>query len=78
MSEQTYFGFKNLDKLGGPDHTPEYGYGFRTLLRSRTWVRERKMSGVRVNVDFIVRKSDGDGLFFFLIGTGKGTEKFST
>ena len=34
------------------------------------------MYGVRVNVDFIVRKSGGVRVFL-KIGTGTGTEKFS-
>ena len=35
------------------------------------------MYGVRVNIDFIVRNIDGVRVIFFLIGTGKSTEKFS-
>ena len=51
----------------GLGHTPECGYGFRTRLRTRTQVRERKMYGVRVNVDFVVRKIDRVR-FVFLYG----------
>ena len=39
-----------------PTHTPECGYGFRTRLRTRTQVRVRKRYGVRVKVEFVVRK----------------------
>ena len=40
----------------GWNHTPECGYGFRTRLRTRTQVRVRKRYGVRVKVEFVVRK----------------------
>ena len=54
-------------------------YGFRTRLRTHTQVRERKMYGVRVNVDFVVRKIDGHGIFFKDgVRTGKGTGEISS
>ena len=62
----------------GPDHTPEYGDGFRTLSVFRTQSTDGISTEYGRNLKYLVRKQYGDGIiwkFGYGYGYGYGLKK---